>query len=261
MESQPLLKLRISLTRCLLKICLYCTIIWLSILKSRNNLNLKSQHLLNQPLILWKRSHNPHHPAALPTNSFNSTSIPTNSPSSLSPNLFFKVVTFPDESTNLKETSKHFTYLHNLTHFESDLEAYLTNPTFDLETQSFGIAIFGDDPSKAYLPLSILPSIPKDINQLVSSSPSPHPSSSTISLIIPPSPPKSLNLQGLATILAHHGLYIIVVPSLPPPKTKKMISTASKHAKLQRELQNIKCLTHYDKSTTLAILEGEDGDQ
>ncbi|KAA0050510.1 hypothetical protein E6C27_scaffold175G001530 [Cucumis melo var. makuwa] len=129
------------------------------------------------------------------------------------------------------------------------------------ETQSLDVAIFGEDPTEAHQLLLILPPIPKDLNRLVHSSPTPLTSTSSQTINVPHPPANSLNLQGLPQSLLHMDLVLWLFLLFPGQKNKRMASTASKRAKLQRELQNLHCSINYDKSATLAISEGDYGDQ
>lgn len=54
----------------------------------------------------------------------------------------------------------------------------------------------------------------------------------------------------MTSILLHHSLCVMTIPSLPLLKAKKPYTTNSKRNKLQRELQNLQSSTWYDKLST-----------
>lgn len=172
----------------------------------------------------------------------------------------------------------------------SDTEDYLSSPT---QAHSLLAQNSTQDPS-AQFPLDITyiePIYPSlDPNQppraiLPPLSPSniisPNPTSPNPNLIVA-SPPKTFNadpspspqiqenpppnshpaislpscLSQLAPLLDEHGLCIMAIPPFPRPPKKKLYSTTRRKPKLVRELQNLHSTVHYDKTASLAIMEG-----
>ena len=128
------------------------------------------------------------------------------------------------------------------------------SPKDDFATHSLENAVFGENPSESDLPITILPPVPTDFHSPMQHPiPSKQPSTSDIPSTSTATP---ISLRDIASILLQHGLCVMAIPSLPPPKLKKPYTANTERNKLQRELQNLQSSICYDKSLALANREG-----